>query len=306
MEEKLLLWKDNIEDFDHFLRLEKSLSENSVEAYLSDIHKLIHYFEKEGRDLAENEVTIDDLRNFLVWINELGMHARSQARVISGIKAFFRFLMIDERIKHDPTSLLEAPKIGRTLPDVLSSSEIDRIIDQIDLSKPEGHRNRAIIEVLYSCGLRVSELTGLRMSDCFFEQGFIRVIGKGDKQRLVPIGMKAINEINNYLPYRNHLAKIEKKSQDILFLNRRGARLSREMIFLMVKELCAHSGIKKRVSPHTFRHSFASGLIEGGADLRAVQEMLGHESILTTEIYTHLDRQFLSDTIRLYHPRSGK
>ena len=299
------LWDDNVNDFIHFLRLEKSLSENSVQAYLSDISKLIQYFEKDDINKAENEVTHDDLTGFLKWINELGMHARSQARVISGVKAFFRFLLMDERINNDPTSLLEAPKIGRKLPDVLSTTEIDSIINQTDLSKPEGHRNRAIIEVLYSCGLRVSELTGLRISDCFFEEGFIRVIGKGDKQRLVPIGEKAILEINNYLPDRNKLPKIEKKSEDILFLNRRGAGLSREMIFMIVRDLCEAAGIKKKVSPHTFRHSFASDLIKGGADLRAVQEMLGHESILTTEIYTHLDRKFLSDTIRLYHPRSG-
>lgn len=299
------LWYDNVNDFVHFLRLEKSLSENSIQAYLSDINKLIQYFEKDGINKPESEVTLYDLRNFLQWINDLGMHARSQARVISGIRAFFHFLLMDERIANDPTSLLETPKIGRKLPDVLSTTEIDLLIGQIDLSKAEGHRNRAIIEVLYSCGLRVSELTHLRISDCFFEEGFIRVIGKGDKQRLVPIGKKAILEIANYLPDRNTLPKIEKKSEDTLFLNRRGARLSREMIFMIVRDLCESVGIKKKVSPHTFRHSFASELIEGGADLRAVQEMLGHESILTTEIYTHLDKQFLSDTIRLYHPRSG-
>ena len=252
------------------------------------------------------EVKLEDLRGFLYWINDLGMSTRTQARVISGLKAFFRYLLIEDRITEDPTALLESPRIGRKLPDVLSEKEIDKMIAAIDLSKPEGHRNRAMLEVMYSCGLRVSELTGLHLTDMYLSKGFIRVIGKGDKERLVPIGKRAVKEIENYLPDRNHLANINKDSEDILFLNRRGRQLTRVMIFTIVKELKEKAGIKKHVSPHTFRHSFATHLVEGGADLRAVQEMLGHESILTTEIYTHLNKDFLRETIISFHPRSRK
>lgn len=298
-------WADSFKDFQHFLRLEKSLSDNSIEAYSNDLKKLIQYFELNGLEIPPDQVTGEQLKTFLRWINELGMSARTQARVISGLKAFFRFLSLEEKIEEDPMSLIEAPKISRKLPEVLSVEEIDRIISKIDLSKPEGHRNRAIIEVLYSCGLRVSELTGLRISDINMEKGYLKVRGKGDKERLVPIGKRAIREIKNYIFQRNSLLSIDESCKDILFLNRRGFQLTRVMIFTIIKNLAADAGIRKRISPHTFRHSFATHLVEGGADLRAVQEMLGHESILTTEIYTHLDREFLRETILSFHPRSG-
>jgi integrase/recombinase XerD len=297
-------WSDYTRDFSTFLKLEKSLSNNSVEAYNTDIHKLVQYLEYKSLDLNPENIKPEHLTGLLQWINELGASARTQARVVSGIKAFYRFLIIEDKITIDPTELLETPKIGRKLPDVLSVDEIDKLINGIDLSKPEGHRNRAILEVLYSCGLRVSELTELKISNIYLDKGFIRVIGKGNKERLVPIGGKATREINNYLPDRNRLPDIQKESQDILFLNRRGKRLTRVMIFTIIKTLAKQTGLKKHVSPHTFRHSFATHLIEGGADLRAVQEMLGHESILTTEIYTHLDREFLRNTIISFHPRS--
>jgi integrase/recombinase XerD len=297
-------WKDYIRDFRTFLKLEKSLSKNSVEAYSTDILKLVQYLKYKSLDLNPEQIRPEHLTGMLQWINELGAGARTQARIVSGIKAFYRFLIIDDKISYDPTELIETPKIGRKLPDVLSVEEIDMLISGIDLSKSEGHRNRAILEVLYSCGLRVSELTELKISNIYPDKGFIRVIGKGDKERLVPIGGKATREINNYLPDRNSLQLIQKESQDILFLNRRGKKLSRVMIFTIIKNLAKYTGLKKHVSPHTFRHSFATHLIEGGADLRAVQEMLGHESILTTEIYTHLDREYLRNTIISFHPRS--
>jgi integrase/recombinase XerD len=297
-------WNDDIKDFRTFLKLEKSLSKNSVEAYTTDILKLVQYLEYKSLDINPEQITREHLTGLLQWINELGASARTQARIVSGIKAFYRFLIINDKITRDPTELLETPKIGRKLPDVLSVDEIDKLINGIDLSKPEGHRNRAIIEVLYSCGLRVSELTDLKISNIYLDKGFVRVIGKGDKERLVPIGGKATREINNYLPDRSSMKAIQKESQDILFLNRRGKKLTRVMIFTIIKMLAKKSGLKKHVSPHTFRHSFATHLIEGGADLRAVQEMLGHESILTTEIYTHLDREYLRNTIMSFHPRS--
>jgi integrase/recombinase XerD len=296
-------WLDYIKDYQYFMKLEKSLSQNSVEAYSSDINKFLQFLEFKGINTPPDEVKIELLRDFIGWINELGMSARTQARVISGIKGFYRFLLLDDRIVDDPTVLLESPKIGRKLPDVLSEKEIDRLMETIDLSKPEGHRNKAMIEVLYGCGLRVSELTGLKMSDMYIDKGFIKIIGKGNKERLVPIGNKAVKEINNYMPDRHKLNTIEKDSRDILFLNRRGKKLTRVMVFTIIKTLANKAGLKKKISPHTFRHSFATHLIENGADLRAVQEMLGHESILTTEIYTHLDREFLRDTITAFHPR---
>ena len=299
-------WNDYIKDFQHFLKLEKSLSANSLEAYTNDLNKFIQYLNIKNLSLEPEQIKLEHLRNFVKWINELGMGARTQARIISGLKAFFRFLVLDERIAEDPTVLLESPKIGRKLPEILSIEEINLLINTIDLSKPEGHRNKAIIEVLYGCGLRVSELTSLKISDMFLDKGFIKIIGKGDKERLVPVGAKAAKEIMNYLPDRNKLTKIDKNSRDILFLNRRGKSLTRVMIFTIIKDLTVKAGIGKKISPHTFRHSFATHLVENGADLRAVQEMLGHESILTTEIYTHLDRDFLRETIKKYHPRSEK
>ena len=296
-------WASSIHDFKGFLKLEKGLSENSVTAYLADIHKLMQFLEdnqvKEGPEAIDSE----QLHRFLIWINDLELSARTQARILSGLKAFYRFLLLDDRIDKDPTALLEGPKLGRKLPQVLTLEEIDKILAKIDLSKPEGRRNKAMLEVLYSCGLRVSEMIGLRISNLHREDEFIRVIGKGDKERLVPISRKALREIDLYMPDRNSQV-IQPGSEDILFLNRRGRKLTREMMFMVVKELARAAGIKKTVSPHTFRHSFATHLVEGGADLRAVQEMLGHESIITTEIYTHLDREYLRDAILSYHPRS--
>jgi len=298
-------WEKHISDYGVFLKLEKSLSVHSIEAYTRDISKLISFIEMKGYELDPSNIELQHLSEFLVWINDLGLSARSQARLISGIKSFFKYLLLEDVIDTDPTSLLEIPRIGRKLPEVLSIEEIDRIMSVIDMSKPEGRRNRAILEVLYSCGLRVSELTGLRLSNIYFDKGFIRITGKGNKERLVPIGNTALREIRNYLPDRNSLAHIDKENEDVVFLNRRGKGLSRVMIFNIIKDLAVGAGIKKSISPHTFRHSFATHLIDGGADLRAVQEMLGHESILTTEIYTHLDRQYLRDAIIRFHPRSG-
>ncbi|MEG1749659.1 MAG: site-specific tyrosine recombinase XerD [Tannerellaceae bacterium] len=292
---------DIIKSYQIYLRLEKSLAANSVEAYLSDLDKLLRFAEDEGVDLMK--VTYDNLQQFVAQLRDIGIHPRSQARIISGIKSFYRFLLLDGYLQDDPTELLESPKIGLKLPEVLSVDEIDRIINSLDLSKPEGQRNRAILEVLYSCGLRVSELTSLRFSDVYFDEGFIKVEGKGSKQRLVPISDRAIHEIRNYLIDRN-LMVVKKGYEDILFLNRRGKGLSRIMIFHVVKVQTALAGVQKKVSPHTFRHSFATHLLEGGANLRAIQEMLGHESITTTELYTHVDRQSLRREILEHHPRS--
>jgi len=298
-------WEPAIKDFEGFLKLEKGLSANSIEAYLADIRKLIQFMEIRQMPGGPETLKHDQLHQFLVWINELDLSARTQARILSGLKAFYRYLLLDDLIEKDPTALLEGPRLGRKLPEVLTVSEIDRILQKIDLSKPEGRRNKAMLEVLYSCGLRVSELVGLRLSNLYRNEEFIRVIGKGDKERLVPISKKALKEIDLYLPDRNSLV-IRPGSEDVLFLNRRGRMLTRVMVFTIVKELASAAGIKKAVSPHTFRHSFATHLVEGGADLRAVQEMLGHESIITTEIYTHLDREYLREAIISFHPRSGK
>jgi integrase/recombinase XerD len=297
-------WQDYISEYISYLKLEKSLSENSIAAYKRDISMLLDFLEFKKLNIPPAEVELIHLRQFISWVNELGMSARTQARVISGIKSFYKFLLIDEKTDKDPTALLEAPKIGRRLPEVLSVKEIDDLINAIDLSKPEGHRNKAIIETLYSCGLRVSELISLKLSDLFFDQGFIKVPGKGKKERLVPISQKAVKEIETYInQFRNH-HKINRQYEDILFLNRWGRKLTRVMIFTIVKTLAQITGLKKNISPHTFRHSFASHLIDGGADLRAIQEMLGHESIITTEIYTHLDTDYLRDTIIRFHPRA--
>jgi integrase/recombinase XerD len=297
-----LTWKQSFRNFETYLRLEKSLSDNSIEAYLNDISKLEKYFIETGSDISPLNVTYPDLKAFLAWYGSNNLNTRTQSRVLSGIRAFFRFLLIEGEIEENPASLIESPKIGLKLPEVLSVIEIDTIIDQIDLSKPEGHRNKAIIETLYGCGLRVSELVNLRLTDLHYGEEFIVVTGKGNKQRLVPIGRKALKEIDIYKQDRNRLSVI--KDQNILFLNRRGSRLTRAMIFTIIKDLAAKAGIRKNISPHTFRHSFATHMIEAGADLRAVQEMLGHESILTTEIYTHIDRSFLRDTLIMFHPRA--
>lgn len=299
-------WEKYFHDFEYHLRLEKSLSENTIEAYTRDIHKLYEYLQLNSNQTPAYEITFEQITDFIYWLNLIGIAARSQARIISGIKAFYKYLWLEEIIKNDPTELLETPKLGRKLPEVLSIEEIDNMIAVIDLSKSEGQRNRAIIETLYSCGIRVTELITLRISNLFFNEGYIKVIGKGDKERLVPVSGKAIKEIHLYVEgYRNHM-DVKNQSKDILFLNRRGGQLTREMIFTIIKNTAKDAGIKRTVSPHTFRHSFATHLVDGGADLRAVQEMLGHESITTTEIYTHLDRQHLKDTINLYHPRAQR
>ncbi len=292
-----------IDKYKTWLRLEKSLSANSIEAYLTDLDKLIRFVESEGKDFAT--ISYQDLQQFVAQLRDIGIHPRSQARIISGIKSFYRFLLLDEYITADPTELLESPKIGLKLPEVLTINEINDILDTIDLSLPEGQRNRAMLEVLYSCGLRVSELISLRYSDVYFDEGFIRVEGIGSKQRLVPISETAIREIKNYLLDRN-LMVVKKGFEDILFLSRRGTALSRIMVFHIIKQQTEMAGVHKNVSPHTFRHSFATHLLEGGANLRAIQEMLGHEKITTTEIYTHIDRQFLRKEILEHHPRSRR
>lgn len=301
-----MTWETTIKDFGTFLKLEKSLSQNSVEAYTTDIIKFTQFLEYNDYNLSPTNIELNHLREFVQWVHELGMSPRSQARIISGIKAFYKFLLLEDLIEKNPTSLLEAPRLGRKLPVVLSIQEIDELQAAIDLSKPEGQRNKAIIETLYSCGLRVTELISLKLSYLYFEHGFIKVTGKGDKERLVPISSKAIKEINLYLDHYRNKLDVHKDSGDILFLNRRGKQLTRVMIFTIVKRLAAFIGMKKNISPHTFRHSFATHLVEGGADLRAVQEMLGHESIITTEIYTHLDREYLRSAIIEFHPRSRR
>lgn len=290
----------SIQLYKQYLKLERSLSPKTVEAYLHDIEKLNDFLG--GRKKLE-DVKLEDLQDFLASLYDDKISARSQARIISGLKSFYKFMLFDHKITHDPTELLDAPKIGRHLPEVLSIPEIEAILNGIDLSKPEGHRNKAIIEVMYGCGLRVSEVVNLRISNLYFRDNYIRIIGKGDKERLVPIGQTAQNAILLYMEgVREHI-KIKKGEEDFVFLNRRGARLTREMIFMMIKQAAEVAGITKTISPHTFRHSFATHLVEGGADLRAVQEMLGHESITTTEIYTHLDRSYIKSIIEQYHPR---
>ena len=301
---KLMNWESSIIQFRNYLKLERSLSDNSITAYEADIRKFVTYLEIKKVNVSPINTSLQNLKDFLEWINELGLNARSQARIISGLKAFFKYLLLEDIIDNDPSSLLESPKLGRKLPEVLSIEEIDHIVSAIDLSQPEGQRNKAIIETLYSCGLRVSELINLKISDLYFDEGFVRVVGKGDKERLVPIGQKAIKEIRYYFQDRNLQSNIDKASENIVFLNRRGKQLTRVMIFTIIKRLAEKAEIKKNISPHTFRHSFATHLIDGGADLRAVQEMLGHESIITTEIYTHLDREYLRDAIIQFHPRS--
>ncbi|RYU79029.1 site-specific tyrosine recombinase XerD [Hymenobacter persicinus] len=297
-------WNTSIKQFEGYLQLEKSLSANSVEAYSRDISKLRQYLDISKLPASPAQVTTRILRDFLAWLGELGLSATSQARTLSGIKAFYSFLIMEDLLTLDPTDSLEAPKTGRKLPDTLSYEEITQLLEAVDMSTNEGTRNRAMLETLYSSGLRVSELITLKLSNLYADQGFVRVTGKGNKERLVPIGRDALKYISFYLSgVRCHL-DIQRGSEDTIFLNRRGTGLSRVLVFTMIKALAAQAGIRKTISPHTFRHSFATHLIEGGADLRAVQEMLGHESITTTEIYTHLDRDYLKQVITEFHPRS--
>ena len=296
------MWEPYKKGFKAWLQLEKSLAENSVEAYLRDIDKLTDYLQATKKLVTPQELELKDLEKFVQCVSELGMTVASQSRIISGLRSFYAYCYMEQIITVNPTALLEAPKQKRMLPDTLGFDEIESIIAQIDLSKPEGGRNKAILETLYSCGLRVSELVNLRISCLHMDIGFVRVTGKGDKERLVPIGSDAIKYINIYRnDIRIHI-NIKPGQEDFVFLNRRGNKLSRVMIFIMLKELAKKAGIVKNISPHTFRHSFATHLVEGGADLRAVQEMLGHESIVTTEIYTHLDREYLRNTLHQFHP----
>lgn len=296
------MWEPYKKGFKAWLQLEKSLADNSVEAYLRDIDKLTDYLQATGRMNTPDALELKDLEKFVQWVSELGMTVASQSRIISGLRSFYAYCLMEQITSTNPTALLETPKQKRHLPDTLSFDEIESIIAQIDLSKPEGGRNKAILETLYSCGLRVTELVNLRLSCLFLDIGFVRVIGKGDKERLVPIGSEAIKYINIYRNQIRVHTPIKPGQEDYLFLNRRGSKLSRVMIFIFLKDLAKKAGIEKSISPHTFRHSFATHLVEGGADLRAVQEMLGHESITTTEIYTHLDREFLRNTLHQFHP----
>jgi integrase/recombinase XerD len=297
-------WLTAKKGFKNYLKLERSLSKNSIEAYLRDIDKITQFLEATDQKISPLNIQAQNLKDLIQWINELGMLATSQARLISGIKAFFKYLILEDLIKQDPSALIEAPKTRRKLPDVLTILEIEALMGVLDLSKPENVRNKAMLEVLYGSGLRVSELINLKISNYYPEVEFLKITGKGNKERLVPIGSSAIKYISIYLnEVRNHIS-IQKGNEDFVFLNRRGTKLSRIMVFLLIKDLALKIGLQKTISPHTFRHSFATHLIEGGADLRAVQEMLGHESITTTEIYTHLDRDYLKQTIQQFHPRS--
>lgn len=297
-----MIWQSYISGFVSYLKLEKSLSVHSVDAYRRDTLKLKAFMEEQHAGHQPADITRQHMQEFLQWIFDKGMSARSQARIMSGIKAFYHYLLLEDLVKDTPTELLESPRIGHKLPDILSTTEIDKLIGAIDLSKPEGERNRTIIEVMYACGLRVSELVNLRRTDLFFKEGFIRVIGKGDKQRLVPIGDLAIKLVEDYINLNRIHQDIKKGQEDFIFLNRRGSKLTRVMIFTIIKQTAVLAGIKKSISPHTFRHSFATHLVEGGADLRALQEMLGHASITTTEIYTHLDKAFLRAEVIMHHP----
>jgi integrase/recombinase XerD len=297
-------WSESKKGYETFLRIEKSLSPNSVSAYVNDINKLITFVAEYYPSLTPETVKLAQLRKFVEWMNQKGISPRTQARTISGIKSFYKFLLIEEAVENDPTTLVESPRIGRKLPEILTDDEINRLIEAIDETKAEGLRNKAILETLYSCGLRVSELVDLKLSNLHFEQEFLRIAGKGERERLVPISKRAIEDIKKYLVNSRKKLTIEKGFENIVFLNRRGKKLSRVMIFTIIKNLADKIKLEKNISPHTFRHSFASALVQGGADLRTVQEMLGHESILTTEIYAHLDKEYLKDTVNKFHPRA--
>ena len=297
-------WKSHINGFRSFLQIEKSLSTNSVSAYESDLEKLLQFLEVKGKKVSPKKIQSKDIREFMQWIALMGLSAKSQSRILSGIKAFFRYLILEDELKQNPTDLIEAPKVGRKLPDTLSLKEVITLLESVDLSHPQGERNRAMLEVLYGCGLRVSELINLKLTDWHQNEGFVKVIGKGNKQRLAPIGSIAEKHLTTYLQQiRSHQKRV-KGHENFIFLNRNGKQLSRVMVFYIIKDLAIKNNIQKKISPHTFRHSFATHLIEGGADLRAVQEMLGHESITTTEIYTHLDRDYLKEAIITHHPRT--
>lgn len=296
-------WKSYLDNFSAHLKVEKSLSPNSVEAYLHDVRLLTQYLEVENKTVEPDDLQLQDFEHFLAYLHDLGLNDRSQARIISGLKAFYKYLVNDEFIKDDPTVLLEGPKLSKKLPDTLSFEEIEKLLQALDLSKDENVRNRAMLETLYSSGLRISELINLRISHIYEDVGFIRVIGKGNKERLVPIGNDALKHINLYREHVRNKMTIHPKYSDMLFLNRRGVPITRVMVFIVIKKLAEITGLNKTISPHTFRHSFATHLIEGGADLRAVQQMLGHASITTTEIYTHLDQQYLRESLTLHHPR---
>lgn len=297
-------WDYYIKEFENYLKLERSLSPNSVEAYVNDVVKLKQFIEFSNLSLDPTVLNAANIQDFLEYINDLGLSSTSQARIVSGIKGFYKYLLFEELIENDPTALIEGPKLGRKLPDTLSFAEIEKLLMAIDQSTPEGFRNRAILETLYSSGLRVSELVNLKISNFYKDVGFLRVIGKGNKERLVPVGRDALKFIAIYLTEIRCHINIQAGFEDYIFLNRRGKNLTRVMIFTIIKNLASQIGLRKSISPHTFRHSFATHLIEGGADLRAVQEMLGHESITTTEIYTHLDRDYLKQVIKEFHPRS--
>lgn len=296
-------WQSYIKGFGSYLRLEKSLSQNTIDAYLRDIGKFVNYLHMADLKLMPEQIKLEHFQDFVKQLAEVGFDAQSQARIVAGIRAFYRYLLMEDVITDNPADLLTAPKASRKLPDTLSVEEINALLDSIDLSTPEGVRNRAMLEVLYSCGLRVTELTTLKISNLFLDVDFIKVIGKGDKERLVPIGSQAVKYVRMYKDQVRVHVPIQKGEEDFLFLNRRGKALKRMYVFLVIKECAAKIGLQKTISPHTFRHSFATHLIEGGADLRAVQEMLGHASITTTEIYTHLDRDYLRSTIMQFHPR---
>jgi len=299
-----MTWPAALQQFRAYLLYERSLSPNTLEAYLNDVQKFVQYLELEQSTLGPLAVRRSDLEQFILWGNRLGLEASSQARLISGLRAFYKFLLVEDLLDEDPTEMLESPRLHRKMPDVLSLHDIQQMLAAIDLSEPQGTRNRAIVETLYACGLRVSELVNLRMTNLFLEAGFLKVLGKNDKERLVPVGGEAVKYLRQYLDHiRNKQELIKAGEENFVFLNNRGARLSRVMVFYIVKELAEKAGIAKNISPHTFRHSFATHLVEGGADLKAVQDMLGHESITTTEIYTHLDTEYLKETIYLYHPR---
>lgn len=302
----IMTWDSAIESYKTFLILEKSLSANSVEAYITDIMKLSRYCTDTADVATPADVTYDVLRQYLAFAAKTGITKRTQARIISSFRSFFKFLVYDGQLQSNPTRILESPKIGRKLPNILTTEEVDRILDTVDLDKPEGQRNRAIIEVLYSCGLRVSELTSLKISNINFKKNFIKVEGKGSKERLIPLSDRAKDEIRRYIAQYRNLLNIAPEDEDTLFLNRHGKAISRVMVFNIIKQLAIQAGINKNISPHTFRHSFATQLVNGGADLRAVQDILGHESILTTEIYTHLDNLFLQKTLEECHPLSKK